>query len=278
VADTRGPLGHTIGFMEGAPQTWHYGVIARYWAEFNTEGPEIEYFQRYVERGQPAVDVACGTGRLLIPWLEAGLDVDGVDVSEDMLELCRQRAEREGLSPTLYAQPMHELELPRRYRTIVVCGGLGVGANRANDQQALERFHEHLEPGGTLVFDYEAPFADARVWRYWTAEGRADLPQDWGPPRERLRGADGTEYELRSRVVAVDPLAQSATLEMQANMWRDGELVAEETLPINLMYYFRDELVMMLERAGFNDVEVRGGYDGAEPTPEHEFLVFSGRK
>ena len=34
-------------------QTWHYGVIARYWAEFNTEGPEIEYFGRFVSAASP---------------------------------------------------------------------------------------------------------------------------------------------------------------------------------------------------------------------------------
>ncbi len=60
-------------------------------------------------------------------------------------------------------------------------------------------------------------------------------------------------------------------------MWRDGELVAEETHPIDLMFYFKDELVLMLERAGFREVEVRGGYDGVAPTLEHEFLVFSAR-
>ena len=68
----------------------------------------------------------------------------------------------------------------------------------------------------------------------------------------------------RSRCLAFDPLAQSGTLEMQARMWRDGELVAEETHPIDLMFYFKDELVLMLERAGFREVEVRGGYDGAD--------------
>jgi hypothetical protein len=31
--------------------------------EFNTSGPEIAYFQTYVEAGQPALDLACGTGR-----------------------------------------------------------------------------------------------------------------------------------------------------------------------------------------------------------------------
>jgi SAM-dependent methyltransferase len=261
--------------VEGSPQTWHYGVIARYWAEFNTDGPEIDYFRGFVEAGDgPGLDVACGTGRLLVPWLRAGLDVDGVDVSEDMLALCRERAEREGLSPALYAQSMHELDLPRRYRTIVVCGGLGVGSSRDNDQEALRRFHAHLEPGGTLVLDNEVPYANGRLWSFWTEQGRSGLPEVRRPPGERRRGSDGTEYELRSRVLAADPLAQSATLEMEARMWREGELVAEEAHSIDLMFYFRDELVMMLERAGFSDVAVCGGYEGAPPAPEHDFLVF----
>jgi ubiquinone/menaquinone biosynthesis C-methylase UbiE len=43
-------------------------------AEFNVSGPEIDYFRKFVEAGgQPALDVACGTGRLLIPYLRAGL-------------------------------------------------------------------------------------------------------------------------------------------------------------------------------------------------------------
>jgi ubiquinone/menaquinone biosynthesis C-methylase UbiE len=264
--------------MDEPPQTWHYGVIARYWAEFNTEGPEIEYFRRYVEAGQPAADVACGTGRLLIPWLKAGLDVDGVDVSEDMLELCRERAESEGLSPTLYAQSMHELDLPRRYRTIVVCGGLGVGSSRAQDQQALERFRDHLEPGGTLVFDNEVPYANPRDWTYWPSEKRKELPQPWPPPRDPRRASDGSEYSLSVRATALNPLDQSIRAEIRAEQWKDGELIAEEEHPIDLMLYFKDELVMMLERAGFREIEVRGGYDGSEPTPDHRFLVFSAKK
>jgi SAM-dependent methyltransferase len=264
------------------PQTWHYGVVARYWAEFNTSGPEIDYFRRFVENGgEPALDVACGTGRLLIPWLEAGLDVDGCDISADMIALCRERAEREGLAPNLYVQPMHQLDLPRRYRTIVVCGGFGVGSNRAWDLQALARFHDHLEPGGTLALDNEVPYSGSgygRQWRYWTKEGRSELPRPWPPPGERRQGSEGTEYDLRSRTVSLDPLAQSVAYELRARMWRDGELVAEDEHRIDLMLYFKDEIVLMLERAGFRDVEVRGGYEDEEPTPEHDFLVFSARK
>ena len=66
-------------------RTWHHGLIAEWWAEFNTDGPEIGYFGQFVERGQPALDAGCGTGRLLLPWLRAGFDVDGCDVSPDMV-------------------------------------------------------------------------------------------------------------------------------------------------------------------------------------------------
>jgi SAM-dependent methyltransferase len=259
-------------------QTWHHGVVARWWAEFNLDGPEIDFFRRFVEAAQPALDVACGTGRLLVPYLHAGFDVDGCDVSPDMLALCRERAEREGLpSPRLYAQAVHELELPRRYRTIVFCGGFGLGGSRDHDIEGLHRLHAHLEPGGTLVLDNEVPYADAHMWPRWTREGRADLPRPWREPGDRRRGSDGTEYALRTRLVALDPLSQHATLEMRAWMWRGGELVAEEEHVLEMALYFTHELRLLLEQAGFVDVELRAGYEDRPPTRDDDFVVFVAR-
>src|ERR1051325_4801737 len=114
-------------------QTWHYGLVATWWDEVNQGGPEIDYFRRFVEGGQPALDVACGTGRLLLPYLRAGLDVDGTDISPDMLALCRDKAAREGFSPNLYQQAMHELDLPRKYKTIYLCGSFGLGGDHKWD-------------------------------------------------------------------------------------------------------------------------------------------------
>jgi SAM-dependent methyltransferase len=261
------------------PQTWHYGLVARWWAEFNVSGPEIAYFRQFIEDGgEPALDVACGTGRLLIPYLEAGLDVDGCDVSPDMLALCRERAEREGLSPQLYAQAMHELDLPRRYRTITVCGGFGLGGNRDLDVVALQRLYEQLEPGGLLLLDNECPYKDPPLWHAWLDEVRAQLPGEIPEEGARRTGADGTEYRLRSRIVALDPLAQSVTREMRADMWRDGEHVAGDTHLLTMTLYFTHELRMLLERAGFVDVALRGDYTEEEPTADTEFVVFIARK
>jgi len=257
--------------------TWHYGVTARWWAEFNTSGPEIDYFRRYAE-GQPALDLACGTGRLLLPYLRDGLDVDGCDVSADMIALCREAAEREGLEPSLYVQPKHELDLPRRYRTVFMCGALGVGSTRAEDQEALRRVHDHLEPGGRFVFDNEVPYADGAGWEYWLQDARATLPRPRRQPGKRRVGSNGAEYELRSRLLDVDPLEQQVRMEMQAFMWRDGVLVAEDEQLLTLTLYFKDEIVLMLERAGFVDVTVRAALTEAEPTASDDFLVFTARK
>jgi SAM-dependent methyltransferase len=259
-------------------QTWHYGVTARWWAEFNTSGPEIDYYRRYVEAGQPALDLACGTGRLLLPYLRDGLDVDGCDVSADMIALCRDAAEREGLEPSLYVQPKHELDLPRRYRTVFMCGALGVGSTRAEDQEALRRVHDHLEPGGTFVLDNEVPYADGAGWEYWLPDARATLPRPRRQPGKRRVGSDGAEYELRSRLLDVDPLEQQVRMEMRAFMWRDGELVAEDEHLLTLTLYFKDEIVLMLERAGFVDVTVRAALTDAEPTGVDDFLVYTARR
>src|SRR5262245_27874612 len=257
------------------PQTWHYGIVAKWWAEFETDGgPESDYFGRYVEDGQPALDVACGTGRLLIPYLQAGIDVDGWDISPDMIALCRERAEREGLAPTLRVQAMHELDMPRRYRTIYVCGALGVSGNREQNEHALVRMYEHLEPGGILLIDSEVPYAgEGWGWDYWIEERRRALPELWPEPEERRVASDGSEYELRSRIVAVDPFAQEITHEMRGSIWRDGELVEQDEHVLKRMDYFPHEVRMMIERAGFSDVRLRADYTDAEPAAEDDFGV-----
>jgi SAM-dependent methyltransferase len=260
--------------------TWHHGIVASWWAEFNVGGPEISYFQKFIEDdGQPALDLACGTGRLLVPYLRAGLDVDGCDISADMIALCRERAEAEGLSPNLFVQAMHELALRRRYRTIVVCGGFGLGASREQCFESLRRIYDHLEPGGLLLLDNEAPYADEGLWRHWLEEERHAAPKPWRElgQGDRRRGSDGAEYELRSRVVELDPLAQQVTLEMRADRWRDGEQSSEEHV-LKMSLFFTHELSAMLERAGFADVTLRGDYTDREPDGDTGFVVFIARK
>ena len=54
-----------------APQTWHHGLMADWWAAANLDAPEVEAYRPYLR--EPVLDAGCGAGRLL--------DIDGCDAS-----------------------------------------------------------------------------------------------------------------------------------------------------------------------------------------------------
>jgi SAM-dependent methyltransferase len=258
--------------------TWHHGLVADWWAEFNTAGPELDYFGRFVETGQPALDAGCGSGRLLLPWLRAGYDVDGCDVSADMIDRCRNLANREGLTPGLWVQALHELAPPRRYATVVVCGVFGLGSTREQDEQALFRLHDCLEPGGTLLLDNQMPYALSSRWPSWTREGRASLPEPWPPPGERSRASDGSERELRVRAIALDPLDQTIVMEIRADKWVDDVNVASEVHTLSMRMYFHAELLLLLRATGFNVTAVHGDHQREPATADSDFVVYTAER
>jgi hypothetical protein len=61
---------------------------------------------------------------------------------------------------------------------------------------------------------------------------------------------------------------------MHARLWRDGALEAEEIQRLDIGLYFKNELLLMLERAGFGHVVVHGDHVEVDPTPDDEFIVF----
>ena len=132
--------------------------------------------------GQPALDAGC-------------------DVSADMIEACRVKAVVAGHASYLAVLALHELGMPRRYRTVFVVGAFGLGSTRQRDQEALVR---------------------------WPAGRRGDLPEAARPPKSRRLAFDGAVYGLSTRLIDVNPLEQTVRMALHAERWRDGELEAQE--------------------------------------------------
>ena len=227
--------------MDQTPHTWHYGLMARWWAEFIVAEPaELAYYQAAIERsGQPALDLGCGAGRLL-----------------------------------------HELNLPRRYRTIFACGVVGLGATRAQDRLAFRRVFDQLLPGGTFVFSHELPYsaADQVRWQRWLPGQRADIPRAWPADGGRRATGDGDELETIDRLAAFDPLGQRMTFETRVRLWHDGTVVTQEEHRLAINLYFAQELVLMLEDAGFADVAIEGDYTGVPASADDGNVVYVARR
>lgn len=261
------------------PQIWHYGLNTREWAEFVKDGgKEAVYFQQLIETsGQPALDLGCGSGRVLVPLLQARLNIDGCDYSADMINVCQERLSAENLSTDLYNQGAHELDLPRRYMTIFACGVIGLGGSKHLTRLGMQRVYEHLRPGGTFAFDYQAPWNDPPYWAGWLPENRRCLPLDWFPP-ERNTLPDGDELESAVQIYAQDPLEQVSVHKFRARLWRDGKMIKEEIHTMQTEGYNKNELLLLLELAGFEVVLIFGDYSNEPATMDHENLIFVARK
>ena len=215
-----------------APQTWHHGLVADYWATVNRDAPELELYRPLLT--SPVLDAGCGAGRLLAPLLDADFDVDGCDASPDMIERCRERAPQ----ATLWVSTLHELDPPRRYASIVACGAFGLGTTRAEDEAAMARLHDALLPGGTLVLDNEES-----DWSRWHV-------RDWNAP-------SGGPISLSSRVDAVDDDDRCVSMTIRAET-PDGR---REEHALTMRQWARDELLPLLQASGFVQVDVRSGVD-----------------
>jgi hypothetical protein len=98
----------------------------------------------------------CGSGRILIPLLERGFDIDGTDASPHMLQACRDHCRRLGLSPILHEQFLHELELPRQYGLIIIpASSFCLVTEQGQVRESLRRTYAQMLSGAKFVLEIE---------------------------------------------------------------------------------------------------------------------------
>jgi ubiquinone/menaquinone biosynthesis C-methylase UbiE len=113
-----------------------------------------EIFKRHGKQPKTIVDLACGTGGVTNILAERGYQITGVDISEDMLFVAREKARKSGLSVSYICQDMTELTLHRPVDAILcMCDGFNYILDKRSLKTTLERISRYLNPGGILVFD-----------------------------------------------------------------------------------------------------------------------------
>lgn len=260
------------------PVVWHYGLMAERWAQID-DAPELDFLRRTIKRyGGPALDLACGAGRLLVPLLATGVDIDGCDISQDMLDRCAERALQVRQVPNLYAQPMDAFDLPRRYRTIYLCDSFGLAGSRERDLETLRCCHAHLEDGGALIVNIDAGYTSAESWDAWLPEQRKALPEPWPAEGSRRVAADGSEHVAFFRATGLDPLEQTYSRQVRLEKWQSGSLVASEEYSLRGTMYLKPEVDLMLRVAGFRHITLQGDWTDEPATPDSEKVVFTAER
>jgi SAM-dependent methyltransferase len=202
--------------------------------------------------GGPVLEIACGTGRILLPIRRAGVDVDGLDAAPAMIARLRDKAAAAGLAVRAETADMRAFEMGRRYRRIFCAfNGFAHCETTADQLACLGSSLRHLEPGGALVLHMSYPGP-----AYWAEpEGKAVLEHG-------VSLAGGGKLQLwdnrRKNVVA-------QRQDSEVEIWElDGadRPKAVHKFSTAQRWVYRFELELLFAAAGFARWEFLGGFDG----------------
>lgn len=205
------------------------------------------------------LDVACGTGRTLVPLVEAGHRVTGIDSSAAMLGVARSRVERLGKRATLVCADMRSFALRRHFgMAFVALGSFHHLASVEDQRSALRSLAAHVVPGGRLIVDLLNPSPE------WLAAGDGALVHQLTAPFPDEGGPD-----VLSKFVARTTAFETQTdheLLLYDRTGPDGS-ITRRIFEVDLRFVFRYEAELLLAEAGFRVRDVFGDY-GLDPYGE----------
>lgn len=222
------------------------------WAGFydaNDEDQDIGDVEFYVDLARdadgPVLEVGCGTGRIYLELVRAGVDAAGIDISREMLDVLEAKADDASLSPDVWQADMRDFDADREYDLVIVPFRTFLhNVTKADQQAALRNFRDALAPGGRLALNFYVPSFDVICERY-------------GEPTTQTVTRDGEEYDLTDVTRIEDELEQVA--ETERTIERDGEVVASSTVRLALLS--KQEFELLLETTGWSDWTGYGGFD-----------------
>jgi SAM-dependent methyltransferase len=206
---------------------------------------EIDWYATRLPRDAgPLLEVMVGTGRLLVPLLERGLPVHGVDASEARLASCRVRLRDRGRETELFRQNVVALNLPFRYAAAFIAdGSFQLLTDAAAALDALLRIRAHLVEPGLLLLDLFVPAAAAHPPGAAIVEVRTAAP------------AEGLPIALRSETL-LDVEHRRMDVTNRYERRDKTAIVAREDETRALTWYTEDEAVTLLVDAGYRDVRI----------------------
>jgi SAM-dependent methyltransferase len=222
------------------------------------------------EAAGPVLELACGTGRVLLPLARAGHQVTGLDLSPHMLAEARRKLAAE--PPEVQARAnliegtMCRFDLARRFALILIpFRAFQALLTREEQRGCLECCREHLLPEGRLVLDVFNP----RLSRLTQGSVQEEAFEATADDGKRLRFSAETSYDQ--------------SLQMLSSLGRTEALAADGAAVLNdgelrLRYFFRSEVEWMLEACGLEVETIYGDFAQSPFTADSGEIIAVARR
>lgn len=238
---------------------------------------DIPFYLREALRAEgPVLELACGTGRVLIPLAEAGVTIWGLDVTPAMLAQAERKAAalpaeaRERV--TLRAGNMRDFDLPERFGLVIIPFRSFLHLMTMQDQlAALSTIHRHLRPNGRLALNFFQPNLAVIATHLEETGGTLHHVRDW----EDAEGRRVVVWDTRYYDTFEQTLHEQMIFEV---LDADGKVVDRFYRPLALRWIYRYEFEHMLARTGFQVEALYGDFDRTPFDQESTEMVWVVRK
>jgi len=221
------------------------------WADKQEDVPF--YLDMARETDGPVCELACGTGRVLLPLARAGFEVTGLDLSQAMLDKLQTKLDKEPREVqarvALECADMRDYRFSQKFKLVFCAFNSFLHLMTTDDQLAcLRSVREHLADDGRLVLNIFAPYYDRLANKTETLVDRETDPET---------GRDMVVTNITKR----DPSNQAMEAYQYVDRIADDGTVRRYPASFTLCWIHNREMHLLLRLAGYEVVAVYGGYD-----------------
>ncbi len=261
----------------------HYGGYGAFIAEYydvaysRRADTDVPFFVEYAKQSNGlTLELACGTGRVLIPTARAGCEITGLDFSSYMLAKCREKLAKEPEDVQkrvkLLQGDMTNFSLGKKYDLITIPFRPFQHLLKVEEQKGcLNCARKHLKPNGLLVFDVFNPNPAGLVSSPEKLVERQDFPESELP--------DGRKVKRCSRIPGCHREEQYNDIELIYYVTHPDGRTERLVDAFPMRYFFRYEVEHLLELCGLRVVELFGSFDKSPFTTDSPEMIFvAGKK
>lgn len=250
------------------PEAEYPAVFARFYDVIYNHvrsGSDHDYFlNKILNAGGPVLEVGVGTGRFFTEALNRGADIDGIDISPEMIKILKQK-----LSPEehhrVQIQNICKLKMHRKYQLIIAPFRVFMHLIEVKEQiSALNSVYHHLLPGGLFIFDLFVPnlkmIADG-------VENMNDFSGEYEPGKKLQRFTS----------MHADPVNQISYVTFTF-VWTENDKEYTKEWKTYLRFFFRYELEHLLSQSPFSNYLICGSFaEDSLSKDSKEFIVVCNR-
>jgi len=261
----------------GAGASDSYKILARHYDKGYAASQFLADIPFYVELAKqsrgPVLEMACGTGRILLRVAREGVAIHGVDNSPSMLDVLRGHVAREAEDVrgrvTIHEGDMRNFRLEQKFALVMMPFRPMQHMYTLRDQvDALTTAAFHLAEGGRVAFDVFYPKFEAIAANIGTEIQELEWTED------------GTGRTVRRwfRKKSYDKIGQTFTGEFIFRTYEGERLVLEESDPLKMCYYSYQQLRALFMLTGLEVAEEYGSFAKAPLDNEAQQMIFVLRK